>query len=105
MTTPSSTRPSSYHPSRTVQEEAQIIADELLAKARAGQTLSHYGKENKRVEVYTLAGGGPGAEAIIVFDTDGDVEEGFVSYFDGSGVSAVSLRGYEAETIREAFRR
>lgn len=105
-------RPSSYMQRSTIQQAANRMAESLLENARKQpgeeeflNKEDHYGIQRLRCESYHLAGGGPGADLVIIFGTDGEVVDGYLSYVEPSGKAAVSLHPYEAKDLYLALRR
>jgi hypothetical protein len=94
--------PSSYTDGKTQGQVAQEMADNLIRDAKAG-TLSRsdsYGLTNMRAKEYTLAGGGPGADVLILI-RDGEPVGGYLNYYEANGVTSVYLDERAAELIEK----
>lgn len=103
---------SSYRKGKTVQEVAQSWFDGLQTAARKPEEVgeddrlnshSHYGSTSARYEQFTLAGGGPGCDITFLFTEDGDVNEGWVHYYEWGGSGSVYFGSDDAEAIYKAL--
>lgn len=100
-----STDISGHHGNYTVQQVANEWAANLVKDARAGELTKAdaYGTVTRKAVIITLAGGGPGADLTVVLDSDGDVVDGFYSYYESNGIAAVELHKSEAQLVYNAL--
>lgn len=99
-----SDKPSSYTDGLTQGQVIQQMADKLLADAKAGTLRSSdsYGMTPMRAKEYTIAGGGPGADVLILI-RDGEVRGGYVNYYEGNGVVSIYLDQWAAELVEKGL--
>jgi hypothetical protein len=97
-------KPGSYDPGKTQGQIVEAMAEGLITDAKAGKLARSdtYGMTRMSAKEYTIAGGGPGADVLILF-RDGVPVGGYVNYYEGSGVVCEYLDDHAAQLIERGF--
>lgn len=94
---------SNFNP-RNAREIADEWANEIVDKARRGESVGHYGEYNHKAVRYGLAVGGPGCDITFVFDADGEIDYAVIDYHEGGPRAFRVIADADAEALYEAMR-
>lgn len=89
----------------TIQDAADSFVRDLVDNFNNGEVDNeyHYGVTNRRVEAFTIAGGGPGAELVFVLDSDGSIDGCYLDYVEPSGRAFTPIHPGIARELYEAL--